>query len=159
MLKKKSYTVICRGKNSYRAKSSIPPPPQKSNGQPLRSWGKKWIWHLSKCHPSTKWLTHVHHVVVFKTKVLHFKIENTPIKYTNRKSKFKRMLCFLFADRRKVFAMKLSFEQFFAFFTADWSAWLVLYQPRQWGFWRNLRYILYSMLKKSTFLKDRKSVV
>ena len=26
MLKKKSYTVICRGKNSYRAKSSIPPP-------------------------------------------------------------------------------------------------------------------------------------
>ena len=100
-----------------------------------------------------KWPARVHHVVVFKTKVLHFKIENALIKYTNRKSKFKRMLCFLFADRRKVFAMKLSFEQFFAFFTADWSAWLVLYQPRQWGFWRNLRYILYSMVKKSTFLK------
>ena len=27
-----------------------------------------------------KWLSHVHHVVVFKTKVLHFKIENMPIK-------------------------------------------------------------------------------
>ena len=33
-----------------------------------------------KCHPSTKWLARVHDVVVFKTKVLHFKIENTPIK-------------------------------------------------------------------------------
>ena len=77
----------------------------------------------------------VHHVVAFKTKVLHFKIENTPIKYTNRKSKFKRMLCFLFADRRKVFAMKLSFEEFnLVFFTADQSAWLVLNQPRQRGF-------------------------
>ena len=27
-----------------------------------------------------KWPARVHHVVVFKTKVLHFKIENTPIK-------------------------------------------------------------------------------
>ena len=45
--------------------------------QPFRGWGKKRIWHLSKCHPSTKWLARVHHVVVFKTKGLHFKIENT----------------------------------------------------------------------------------
>ena len=43
----------------------------------------------SKCHSSTKWLARVHHVVVFKTKVLHFKIENTPINDTNGKGKFK----------------------------------------------------------------------
>ena len=51
------------------------------------------------------------HVVVFKTKVLHFKIENTPIKDTNGKRKFKRMLSFVFVDKRKLFAMKLSFEE------------------------------------------------
>ena len=92
------------------------------------------------------------HVVVFKTKVLHFKIENTPIKDTSGKRKFKRMLSFLFVDKRKLFAMKLSFEEFnLVFFTADQSAWLVLNQPRQRGFWRNLRYILYSMVIESTF--------
>ena len=56
--------------------------------QPFWGWGKKRIWNLSKCHPSTKWLARVHHVVGFKTKVLHFKIENTPIKDTNGKKKF-----------------------------------------------------------------------
>ena len=71
----------------------------------------------------------VHHMVVFKTKVLHFKIENTPIKDTNGKSKFKRMLSLLFVDKRKLFAMKLSFEEFnLVFYTADRSAWLVLNQ-------------------------------
>ena len=53
-----------------------------------------------------------HDVVVFKTKVLHFKIENTPIKDTSGKRKFKRMLSFLSVDKRKLFAMKLSFEEF-----------------------------------------------
>ena len=122
--------------------------------QPFRGWGKKRIWHLSKCHPSTKWLARVHHVVVFKTKVLHFKIENTPIKDTNGKRKFKRMLSFLFVDKRKLFAMKLSFEEFnLVFYTADRSAWLVLNQPRQRGFWRQLRYIPYSMVKEKCVLK------
>ena len=51
-------------------------------------------------------------MVVFKTKVLHFKIENTPIKDTNGREKFKRMLSFLFVEKRKLFAMKLSFEEF-----------------------------------------------
>ena len=74
----------------------------------------------------------VHHVVVFKTKVLHFKIENTPIKDTNGKRKFKRMLSFLFVDKRKLFAMKLSFEEFnLVFYAADRTAWLVLNQARQ----------------------------
>ena len=95
-----------------------------------------------------------HDVVVFKTKVLHFKIENTPIKDTNGKRKFKRMLSFLFVDKRKLFAMKLSFEEFnLVFYTADWSAWLVLNQPRQRGFWRHLRYIPYSMIKEKYVFK------
>ena len=97
-----------------------------------------------------------HDVVVFKTKVLHFKIENTPIKDTNGKRKFKRMLSFLFVDKRKLFAMKLSFEESnLVFYTADRSAWLVLNQPRQRGFWRHLRYIPYSMIKeKCVFEKE-----
>ena len=122
--------------------------------QPFRGWGKKRIWHLSKCHRSTEWLTRFHHVVVFKTKVLHFKIENTPIKDTNGKRKFKRMLSFLFVDKRKLFAMKLSFEESnLVFYTADRSAWLVLNQPRQRGFWRHLRYIPYSMIKEKYVFK------
>ena len=64
--------------------------------------------------------------MIFKTEVLYFKIENTPIKDTNGKRKFKRMLSFLFVDTRELFAMKLSFEEFnLVFFTADQSAWLV----------------------------------
>ena len=66
----------------------------------------------------------VHHVVVFKTKVLHFKIENTPIKDTNGKRKFKRTLSFFFVDKQKLFALKLSFEEFNQLFN----------QPRQRGF-------------------------
>ena len=42
-----------------------PSPRQKSNGQPHRGWGRSWrIWHLSRCHPSTKWLVRVHHAGV-----------------------------------------------------------------------------------------------
>ena len=68
-------------------------------------------------------------MVVLKTKVLHFKIENTPIKDSNGKRKFKRMLSFLFVNKRAVFAMTLSFEEFnLVFYTADRSAWLVLNQ-------------------------------
>ena len=92
-------------------------------------------------------------MVVFKTKVLHFKIEDTSIKDTNGKRKFKRMLSFLFVNKRILLAKKLSLEEFdLVFFTTDRSAWHVLNEPRQRGFGRNLRYILYSMVKESTFL-------
>ena len=53
-----------------------------------------------------------YHAVVFKTKVLHFKVENTPTKDTKVKGKFKRILSFLFVDKRKLFVTKLSFEDF-----------------------------------------------
>ena len=90
----------------------------------------------------------------FKIKVLHFKIEDTPIKDTSGKRKFKRVLRLLFVDNRELFAIKLSFEEFNPIvFTADQSAWLVLNQPRQRGFRRNLRYILYCMVIESAFLK------
>ena len=36
-----------------------------------------------------------------------FQVENTPIKDTNGKRKFKSMLSFLFVDKRELFAMKL----------------------------------------------------
>ena len=90
---------------------------------------------VSRCHPSTKWLARVHHVVVFKSKVLHFMIENTPIKDTNGKRRFKRLLRLIFVDKLELFAMKLSFKEFnLVFFLADQSAWLVLNQPRQQDF-------------------------
>ena len=88
-----------------------------------------------RCHPSTKWLARVHHVVAFKCKVLHFKNENKPIKDASGKRKFKRVLRFLFVDKRELFAFKFSFEESnLVFFTADQSAWLGLNQPRQRGF-------------------------
>ena len=40
---------------------------------------------------------------------MHFKIENTQIKYTNRKRKFKRMLSFLFVDKR-AFCYEIVFQ-------------------------------------------------
>ena len=136
-----------------KKKSNIyPTPPQMSNGQPLRGLEKKRICH--KCHPSTKWLAHVHHVVVFRTKLMHFKIENTPTKDTNGKKKFKRMLIFLFVDKRKLFSMNLYFEEFnLVFYTLDWSTWPLLNQPRQQGFWRHFRYIPYSMIKEKYVFK------
>ena len=85
--------------------------------------------------------------MVFKTKVLHFKIENTQIKDTNGKRKFKRMLSFLFVDKRKLFAKTLSFEGFNPVFYG--SERLACFEPTcQRGFLRNLRYIPYSMIKE-----------
>ena len=65
MLKKISYTVIWEkknsksrglGKNDYLKITHIP----LLHKRPMfmltikLGWGKKWIWHLSKCHPSKK---------------------------------------------------------------------------------------------------------
>ena len=115
--------------------------------QPFRGWGKKRIWHCSKCHPSTKWLARVHHVVVFKTKVLHFKIENTPIKDTNGKRKFKRMLSFLRIRYDIVFrGIQPCFLRIGALglFWTNKAAWFP---------WGHLRYIPYSMIKQNYVFK------
>ena len=67
--------------------------------------------------------------MVFRTNVLHFKIENTPTKDPNGKRKLKRILSFFFEDKRKLFATTLSFEEFnLVFYMADRSASLVLKQ-------------------------------
>ena len=88
------------------------PPPQKSNCQPLRGRRKKRI-----C------LAHFQYVFSRLNKVLHFKIDNTQRKDTNGKRTFKRMLSFLLVEKRKLFGMKLSFEEFnLVFFMADRSA-------------------------------------
>ena len=141
------------GKNSQT--KSVNPTNVQWSYQPFRGRGKKRILHLSKCHPPTEWLARFHHAVVFKTKVLHFKIENTPIKDTNGTRKFERKLSFLFVNKRTLFDMTLSFEEFnLVFYTADRSAWLVLNKAaRLTRFWRHLRYIPYSMIKESTLLK------
>ena len=54
------------------------------------------------------------HAVVYKTSVSHFKINNTPLKDTEGKGKFKRMLTgsFLLVDKGRLFFTKLSFEEF-----------------------------------------------
>ena len=125
-----------------------PPHPRKAHGQPHRGGGRGGFDTFnSKCHPSTKWLAGVHHVHVFslprpplfKTKVLYFKIENTPIKDTNGKRTF--------WGKMRAFCYEIVFREEFnlVFFTADQSALLVLNKPRQRGFWRNLRYILYTL--------------
>ena len=146
------------GKNSQikSAKSPIPDSPTNVQWscQPFRGWGMRQIWHFSNCHPSTKWPACVYHVVVFKTKVLHFKTENKPIKDTNGKSKFKRMLSFLFVDKQNLFAMALSFKEFNPVFYK--SECLACFEPtRQRGFWRNLRYIPYSMIKEKYVFKRK----
>ena len=64
--------------------------------------------------------SNVEHAAVFKTKLLHFKIENTPLRLTNEKKKFKRRLIFLFVDKRKRFVANLSFQEFnLVFITAE----------------------------------------
>ena len=62
----------------------------------------------------------------FKTRVLRFKVKNTPLKTKNGKRKFKRMLSFLFVEEGKLFIKKSSFEEFNFVFFLRRSAWPVL---------------------------------
>ena len=71
----------------------------------------------------------VHDVVVFKTKALHFKIENTPIKDTNGKRKFKRMLSFLFVDKTKAFRYEIVFRGIQPCFLHGGSERLACFEP------------------------------
>ena len=102
---------------------------------------------LSKCHPSTQWLARVHHVVVFKTKVLHLKIEHTAIKDTNGKRKFKRMLSFLMIRYDIVFR---GIQPCFLRIGALGLFWTKKAPRFPWG---HLRYIPYSMIKQNYVFK------
>ena len=147
MLKKNSQT------KSVKSPITHSPSNVQWSCQPFRGWGKKPIWHL-EMSSINKMAGARSSCGSFQDQSFALKIENTPIKDTNGKRKFKRMLSFLFVDKRKLFAMKLSFEESnLVFYTADRSAWLVLNQPRQRGFWRHLRYIPYSMIKEKYVFK------
>ena len=89
-------------------------------------------------------------MVVFKTKVLHFKLENTSIKDVNGKRKFKKKcsVSFLWTN-----------ESFLLWKCLSRNSTLFLYGPERLAcfqqtkaarlVWRNFRYILYSMVKNS----------
>ena len=71
--------------------------------------GKKRIWHLSGCHPSTKKMVGARSSCGgFQDQSFAFK----PMKDTNGKKKFKKMLIFVSVDKRELFTMKLCFEEF-----------------------------------------------
>ena len=59
---------------------------------------------------------------------------------------------FPFCGQTKAFRYEVVFRGIEPlFYTADRSAWFVFNQPRQLGFWRNLRYILYFKGKEVRF--------
>ena len=69
---------------------------------PLGGWRRNGFDTLvNDIHHQNGWRAFI------KTKVLHFKIENKPIKDTNGKGKLKRMLSFLSVDKRKVFRYEI----------------------------------------------------
>ena len=45
--------------------------------------------------------------MVNKTRVSHFKVKNTPLKHTNGKGNFKRMLSFLQVDKGRLFFLTI----------------------------------------------------
>ena len=95
----------------------------------------------------------------FHDQFLHFKVENTPKKDPNGNRKFKRILSFLFVDKRRLFVNKLSFEEFhLVFFMAERLSCFGPTEPRHRSFWRNLSYILNTIVKESTFLKGKNRI-
>ena len=119
--------------------------------QPFRGLGKKRIWYLSKCHPSMKWLARV---IMLWFSRLKFCISR--LKKRRWKIQMKREIQwnaqFPFCGQTKAFHYEVVFRGIEPrFYTADRSAWFVFNQPRQRGFWRNLRYILYFMVKELRF--------
>ena len=90
----------------------------------------------------------------FTRRYLHFQVKNTPLKDADGKEKFKIMLSFLLLDKGRLFFTKLSFEEFeiqkMSVIGALGLFWNAI---KQRSFWRIIRYILYSLVKKITFLK------
>ena len=81
-------------------------------------------------------------------------VNNTPLKDTDWKGKFKRMLSFLLVDKGRLFFTKLSFEEFEIHEISIIGA-LGLFRDatKRRSFWRIFRYILYSIVEKIKFLK------
>ena len=102
-----------------------------------------------KCEAQAKFSKLRHHMRwVYKTSVSHFKVKNKPLKHTDGKGKFKRMLSFLLVKNGRLFFTKSSFEKFEIheiFITADRSAWPVLKRNQAATFWKNFQvhFVLY----------------
>ena len=88
-----------------------------------------------------------------KTKVLHFKIENTRIKDTNGKRKFKRMLSFLFCGQTKAFCYDIVLWGIQPCFLRIGALGLFWTNKAAWFPWGHLRYIPYSMIKQNYVFK------
>ena len=118
-----------------------PTPPEKSNGQPHRGWERRRFCTLVD-------------VIMWWFSRPNFRILSLKIRRWHKwKEKVQKNAQITFCGRQ-LFAMKLFFEEFnLVLFAADQRAWLVLNQPRQRGFWRNVRYFLHSMVKDSTSFK------
>ena len=70
------------------------------------------------------------------------------------KEKVQKNAQFSFCRQTRAFPYEIVFPGIQpCFFTADQSAWVVLNQPRQRGFGRYFRYILYSMVNEKYFFK------
>ena len=112
------------------------------------------IWKLSDGYPfSTKWLLRDHHAHVLRQDFCISRLKIHRYKTKNGKRKCKRMLSFLFVEKRKLFIKKSSFEEFnLVFFTAEPMVCFEM-QPRQRSFCWIFRYILHSMAETITFLK------
>ena len=154
ILKKKSLSPLYVGEkiiSSTKSRIHASPTNVQWSCQPFRGLGKKRIWHLSKCHPSMKWLARV---VMLWFSRLKFCISR--LKKRRWKIQMKREIQwnaqFPFCGQTKAFRYEVVFRGIEPrFYTADRSAWFVFNQPRQRGFWRNLRYILYFMVKEVRF--------
>ena len=118
----------------------------KQKVRPTYVWDRK---HRAQRLRDKKTWDHLwYNEIIFTNIPLHLKIVSTTIKDTNGKKKFKRMPSFLFVDKRKLFAMTLSFEDRIG------AERLACFEPtRQRGFWRHLRYIPYSVIKENYVFK------
>ena len=106
-----------------------------------------------KCEAQAKiFKTETAHAVgsIYKTSVSHFKVKNKPLKHTDGKGKFKKMLSFLLVENGRLFFTKSSFEKFESheiFITADRNAWPVLKRNQAAKFLKNflVHFVLYRL--------------
>ena len=89
----------------------------------------------------------------FKTRVLHFRLKNTPLKDKKWKEKVKKNAQLSFCGRREAFHQEILLRGIQSCFLHDGSLVCVEMQPRQWSFCWIFRYIFHSLAKKITFMK------
>ena len=154
--KKKILTPERFGEKFFQDKNhSYPTPSQTSSGHVSHLGGEGrngFDTFVNVIHQQNGW--RVHDVVVFKTKVLHFKIESTPIKRNKLKEKVQKNPQFPCRGRTKAFRYEIVFRGIQPCFLGIGA--LGLFWTNQgsevsedtWGTFRTL------WSKKSSFLKE-----